>query len=181
MPSRRTLLVGGSCAALAAAAGYLLPKTHFRPSEALAADNPQAYAEARFLYHWNCTISLVETFAPRYGFDLVQARKLATPFAAGMWIGGTCGALVGSMFALGMAFGRKAEKDADSDAVLPLKQRELARLFKAEFGALDCSTLMGTDMGTPEGVKEAAGKGLFTSKCPVLVKASVRLVEQLTA
>ncbi len=41
------------------------------------------------------------------------------------------------------------------------------------FGTLDCSALLGADMGTPQGIKEAADRSMFTRVCPKTVVAAV--------
>jgi len=182
MNNRRTFLITGCCAAAALAAGIVLPRSQ---TVALAADapiDPAEFAKQRFLDHFNCTIAILEAFAPKYGAPLEHIRKIATPFAAGMWLGKTCGAVTGAVMALGLAYGRTAAKDSHADALMPAKVKELYTLVQAEFGPdLDCSALLGTDMGTPEGVKKAADLGLFKIKCPGLVLASARAVEKLTA
>jgi C_GCAxxG_C_C family probable redox protein len=180
MKNRRDFLVTGCCAAAAMAAGAVLP---LPPTVALAADSPQdpaEFAKERFLDHWNCTIAILEAFVPKYGAPMEHIRKIATPFAAGMWLGKTCGAVTGAMMALGLVYGRTAEKDSRADEIMPAKAKELYAMIQAEFGPdLDCSALLGTDMATPEGVKQAADMGLFKSKCPELVLASARAVEKL--
>jgi hypothetical protein len=53
--------------------------------------------------------------------------------------------------------------------------------FKARYGYLNCSELLGVNMGIPEGVKEAARKGLFTSRCPLYVKTAAEILEKILA
>jgi C_GCAxxG_C_C family probable redox protein len=181
MHNRRDFLRTGCCAATALAAGIALPRPLAMAQAAGAPQDPAAFARQRFLEHFNCTVAILEAFAPKYGAPIEHIRKLATPFAAGMWLGKTCGAVTGAMMALGLAYGRAAEKDANADEAMPGRMKALYALVQADFGPdLDCSALLGADMATPEGVKQAADKGLFTSKCPELVLASARAVVILT-
>jgi C_GCAxxG_C_C family probable redox protein len=62
---------------------------------------------------------------------------------------GTCGALTGAMMGIGLAFGRSKT----SDPVQPsyAATQRLVQEFEQEFGARDCSVLLGCDLNTPEG------------------------------
>jgi len=180
MNNRRNFLRTGCCAVAALAAGIALPQPLAVARAAETPLDPAEFARQRFLDHWNCTIAILEAFAPKYGAPMEHLRKLATPFAAGMWLGKTCGAVTGAMMAMGLAHGRAAEKDAKADELMPAKMKELYAMIQADYGPdLDCSALLGTDMSSPEGVKQAADKGLFKSKCPGLVLASARAVVKL--
>jgi C_GCAxxG_C_C family probable redox protein len=104
---------------------------------------------------------------------------LTTAFAAGMWNGLTCGAVTGAMMAVAMRHGRSSDGDGAASDVTKVKMRELMKAMTAQFGDLNCSALLGTDMATDEGMKEAASKGLFKSKCPQLVETATRVAAKL--
>ena len=42
-----------------------------------------------------------------------------------------------------------------------------------------CRELLGCDLTTPEGMKEAKDKGLFSSICPQMVQDSVEILEEM--
>jgi len=107
--------------------------------------------------------------------------QITTPFAAGMWNGLTCGAVTGAMMAIGMRYGRTNAGDAKATDLTKVKMRDLMTAMTGQFGDLNCSALLGTDMATDEGIKEAAAKGLFKSKCPLLVEAAAREAARLMA
>lgn len=184
MTTRRALLTGGCCAVAAALAGVpILMKTGRAapPAPGQPVDPVLAgeFARQRFLDHFNCAIAVLEAFAPAYGLGMDELRRLATPFAAGMWLGKTCGAVTGGIMVLGLAHGRAAEHDDAADKAMPGLVRAYTAGLQEQFGPdLDCSALLGADMSTPEGLKQAADKGLFTSFCPKIVAASAMLAAE---
>ena len=52
---------------------------------------------------WNCCQSVVSVFAGDAGYDETAATKAATYFRGGMQMGSVCGAVTGSLLALGLA------------------------------------------------------------------------------
>jgi C_GCAxxG_C_C family probable redox protein len=52
---------------------------------------------------WNCCQAVVTAFAQDAGFDEEASMKAATYFRGGMQIGSVCGAVTGSLLALGLA------------------------------------------------------------------------------
>lgn len=76
--------------------------------------------------------------------------------------------------ALGLAFGPK-------EKAVFAKMEEFNKEFRARHRELGCSELLGVDMGTPEGVKEAGKKGLFKTACPVFVRSAGEILEKLLA
>ena len=80
--------------------------------------------------HYNCAQSVLVPFAQDMGLTREQAYDLALNFGGGMGCGGTCGALVGALAALG-GLGLPQEK-----------RLELIRRFRADNGAIDCAGLL---------------------------------------
>jgi C_GCAxxG_C_C family probable redox protein len=137
------------------------------------ADRPEA-AKAHFLKSMNCSQAILETYSPAFGLKPEHAKKLATGFAGGMGMGHDCGAVTAAYMVLGLAHGPKEGK------VFP-KLEAFNKEFKARHRELGCSQLLGVDMGTKEGVKEAEKKGLFTSRCPGYVKTAAEVLERILA
>lgn len=181
--SRRSFLkVSGCCTALVLAGCKDIDtgkKSAVRPTTGDA--ELAEWAKNRFLTHWNCSQAVLEALGPKYGLDHELAVKVACPFAAGMWKGKTCGSFTGAYMAIGMAHGAIGKKE-DHFAVNAVIDRvkEFDKAQMARFGTLDCSSLLGSDMSTPEGIKEAAGKGMFTKVCPKTVVAAVNEVLKIT-
>lgn len=171
--TRRSFLkVAGCCAGAALAVGLTPPTATAVPTPPTGTGLPD-WASARFLSHWNCSQAVLEAFAPRYGMSPEAAQRVATAFAGGMGDGRACGAMTGAYMALGLAMGAEGP-DPDTMAAAA----RLTAAMREEFGDMGCSALMGEDMSTPEGVEAAGAKGLFTTTCPRLVEAAVRLVQR---
>ena len=136
-------------------------------------------ASAQFLRSMNCSQAILETYAPSMGMSRETARRVAAAFAGGMGIGTECGAVTGAFMVIGLKYGKIEDKDAGADGKTFEKVAEFTKEFKAEHKHLECSDLLGVDMSTPEGIKEAAGKGLFTSVCPKLVHSAAEILDRI--
>ncbi len=132
------------------------------------------WSKQRFLSHWNCSQAVLEALGPRFGLDYDLAVRIACAFAAGEWKGKTCGSFTAAYMAIGLAHGAipRQEDQYDVQAVHG-RVLQFDQAMRATFGTLDCSALLGADMGTPQGIKEAADRSMFTRVCPKTVVAAV--------
>jgi len=74
--------------------------------------------------------------------------RAASPLAAGVALmGDSCGALLGGMMALGLAFGREKVEDFGALAASALKARALYERFRQEFGSCICREVMAAQLG----------------------------------
>lgn len=178
-PTRRQLLAGACSVCALAALG--LPTTQTAAAAPPEGVDPALFAKERFLSHWNCTQAVLESLSVHSGLSPEVLTKITTPFAAGMWNGLTCGAVTGAMMAIGMRYGRMSDGDDKATEMTTAKVRQLVATLGRQYGDLACSALLGVDMATDAGIKEAAGKGLFKSKCPLLVEAAAREAMRLMA
>ena len=89
--------------------------------------------------HYNCAQSMLIPFAGEMGVTGQQANALALNFGGGMGCGSTCGALTGTLMAMG-------------GLGLPQQRREeFIAWFRGQFGSLECDTLLdGLQRHTPE-------------------------------
>lgn len=87
---------------------------------------------------YNCSETLIHACNETYGLNINEEdMRLFAGFGAGMFIGSTCGALIGSLAALSkMSCPTKAHDMLDT--FRPLVQKH-TRNFKEELGALDCA------------------------------------------
>ena len=171
--NRRDLLKLSLAAGATLAAAGITGIAEAGLGEKSPADRPEA-AKAHFLKTMNCSQAILETYGPAFGMKPEQAKKLATGFAGGMGMGHDCGAVTAAYMVLGLAHGPKEGK------VFP-KLEAFNQEFKAHHRDLGCSQLLGVDMGTKEGVKEAETKGLFTSRCPGFVESAAEILEKILA
>jgi C_GCAxxG_C_C family probable redox protein len=102
-------------------------------------------------------------------------------FGAGVAYTGAdlCGAVTGALMAISLKYGRGDVKDISAKT----KTYELGRKFMEEFSAKNdsciCGELLGLDIGTPEGVKEAVETKLFETRCPALVKSACEILDKM--
>jgi len=143
--------------------------------------NRPEYAKERFLKSMNCSQAILETYAEEMGMSVENARKVASAFAGGMGMGTECGAVTGALMVIGMKHGKTKDKDSAADNATFTRVAKLVEEFKKEHKDIGCSNLLGTDMGTPEGVKKAADQGLFTSRCPQFVETAAKILDGILA
>jgi C_GCAxxG_C_C family probable redox protein len=168
---------------LAVAGGVALATTGVADARAAgaekgAADRP-AYAKERFLKSMNCSQAVFETYAPAMGVPVETARKIAAAFACGMGMGSECGAVTGAFLVIGLKYGKTCNRDSSADSDTFKRVARFVKEFKTRHGHIGCSELLGCDMGTREGVKEASRKGFFTSRCPVFVQSAGEILEEI--
>ncbi|GFO68029.1 hypothetical protein GMLC_16080 [Geomonas limicola] len=149
-------------------------------SDSNPANKPE-HAKNQFLKSMNCSQAILETYAPSLGMSVTQARKVAAAFAGGMGMGSECGAVTGALMVIGMKYGKTVDSDSAADAETFKRVAELVKEFKARHKHIGCSELLEADMGTPEGVRKAAGKGYFTSRCPGYVKSAAEILDKVLA
>jgi C_GCAxxG_C_C family probable redox protein len=104
--------------------------------------------------------------------------RIATAFGGG--IGGrgeVCGAVVGSVMAIGLKHGRE-EPSQPNEQAYALAQ-EFCRRFEEETGSLSCRDLTGMDISTPEGFKAYRSSDVPLRVCLPAVGAAFRLVTEL--
>jgi len=92
--------------------------------------------------------------------------------------GDICGALTGAYMVLGFKFHKEADQRQARYSAYDLV-RALNDRFKARHGAIICRDLLGVDLGTATGRKEAIDRGLFTTVCPKFVRDAAETVEAL--
>jgi C_GCAxxG_C_C family probable redox protein len=129
---------------------------------------------------FSCSQAVAAAFAPDLGLDRDAALRLAQPFGGGIarradW----CGAVTGAFIAIGLKHGRdRAEDTAARDKTYALVNA-LADRFEARHGHIRCRDLLGCDIGTPEGQKQAEALKLHQTKCEDLVRDAAAILEEL--
>ena len=99
-----------------------------------------------------CSEAIVRTIRDEFDLDYPdKVVAMASGFPVGMGYSGcTCGAVVGGIMALGMAFGRTEAKDQGVNRVMELAH-ELHDFFRAKHKVLCCRVhIKGMELGSPE-------------------------------
>jgi C_GCAxxG_C_C family probable redox protein len=176
--NRRDMLKLSVAAGITLASGAI-PATASAASTGGSDINRPDYAKERFLKSMNCSQAILEAYAPSMGMPVKTARGVSAAFAGGMGMGSECGAVTGAFMVIGMKYGKTRDDDSRADNETFKRLAEFVKEFKKKHEYIGCSELLQTDMETPEGVKEAARKGLFTSRCPGYVKTAGEILEKL--
>lgn len=119
-----------------------------------------------------CSQAVFAAFSEDYDLSKEQALKIGACFGSGMRKGEVCGACTGALMVLGLKYGDDKTKSNE------LCERFLDE-FEKENGSYICRDLLGCDIGTPEGVKEAVDNNLFKEFCPIMVESAAKIVDEI--
>ncbi|MBN2411250.1 C_GCAxxG_C_C family protein [candidate division KSB1 bacterium] len=137
-------------------------------------------AVAFFNNGYNCSQSILATFAPQLGLDEKTALKIACGFGGGMGRqGNTCGAVSGAYMVLGLKFGETNAENKNAKADTYKHVQEFAELFQARNKTTRCNDLLGYDISSPEDRQIITGKNLFNTLCPGLVKDAAEILQKM--
>lgn len=135
----------------------------------------------RFNDGLNCSQAVLSSYSEQFGLDCEKALKIAAGFGGGMRMGRTCGAVTGAFMVLGLKYGNTSAEDKRAKAKTNDMVVEFTNRFKARNGSVMCRDLLGCDISTPQGSKEAQDRGLFTSVCPEMVQDAAEILEEILA
>jgi C_GCAxxG_C_C family probable redox protein len=131
-------------------------------------------AIAHFDSGYNCAESVLLALMETFDIHSDLAPRMASGFGAGMArCGYACGAFTGAVIAFGLLFGR--DKPEDDRANCYSRVQELEKRFIERFSALDCLTLTGFSMRTPEEHEAAKQAGVWKTKCPAFVRDAAEM------
>ena len=128
---------------------------------------------------YNCAQSVLCAFAEDVGLEKDTTLKIAACFGGGMRCGEVCGAVTGILMAFGMKYGSTTPNDKTSQLPAYKKSMEFIKRFKEKHGTVLCRELIGMDVGTPDGMKEAVQKGLHKTVCANAIVSAVEIAEEL--
>ena len=136
-------------------------------------------AVKRFKKGFNCSQAVLSSYSEQFGLDCEKASRVATGFGGGMRMSSICGAVTGAFMVLGLKFGNSTAKEKECKLKTYEKISEFTKRFKARNDSVICKELLGCDISTPEGSKEAQNKGLFTTICPKAVRDAAEILEEM--
>ena len=138
-------------------------------------------AVERFKSGFNCSQAVLSSYSEQFGLDCEKAFKVATGFGGGMRMSDVCGAVTGAYMVLGLKYGNVTAEEQENKTKTYEKVVEYTNRFNARNGSVMCRDLLGCDISTPEGDKEAQDKGLFSTVCPKMVQDSTEILEEMLA
>ncbi|MBI5523248.1 MAG: C_GCAxxG_C_C family protein [Desulfarculus sp.] len=127
----------------------------------------------------SCSQAILAAFGPGLGLDEDTALRLGRGLGMGLGRGLTCGAVSGAILVLGLAQGPRQLEERGPRFACYEAAAQFLRRFQDVHGAIACRDLLGLDLGTPEGRRQAQERGLFTSLCPQFVKSAGDILEQV--
>lgn len=137
-------------------------------------------AKEIFSDNYNCSQSVLLSFATDFKLSFDLANHISSGFGAGMaYQGETCGAVTGAYMVLGLHSGTKFSNQEDIKDYSYQLLSAFNKRFKELHQCTNCTDLLGTDIGTATGIEEAKEKGLFVSRCPNFVESAVQICEEL--
>ncbi len=166
----------------AAAAGALLCSVKATTqSPMLSTEDRVALALMHFKTGFHCSQSVLAAYADDLGIDQELALRIAAGLAGGSTVGGECGAIGAGYIILGLRHARLEPSFGDTGREEELFGR--IRRFVAEFrkrhGCINCVELLGTDVCTSEGRKQALAADLFTTRCPHYIHDTIEILDSL--
>lgn len=142
--------------------------------------NPNEKANQLFAAGYSCSQAVLAAHAERYNLPDAVAFKLSAAFGGGMGRQGeVCGAVSGALMVIGLENGHTLPDDKTAKE----HTYELTRQFCAEFsrrtGGLHCNELLGCQIDTPEGLRQAQEKNMFKTVCPGLVAEASKILDEM--
>ena len=133
-----------------------------------------------FIKGYDCSQVVLRHFANKLGITADEANRVAACFGGGMMLGSVCGAYTGALMAIGLKYGH-----SDPDGLLQQKDIMMAKTAqfkeknKKKFGTVECKELIGYDVSTPEGLKDALDSGKLLEYCPGLVDQVIGMAQEV--
>lgn len=129
---------------------------------------------------YNCAQAVVKTYAADVGMNEEDGVKMASVLGGGVGrTGHICGAVSGAALIIGMKFGSTDNTNIHSKDKAYQKANELLEKFAAENKSILCKELLGYDISTNEGLKQARESGIFIQKCPLCVLSAAKILESI--
>ena len=127
---------------------------------------------------YNCAQAVIKTYAADVGVNEEEIVKMASVLGGGIGrTGHVCGAVSGAVLIIGAKFGSTDNTNVHSKDKAYQKSKELLDKFAAENKTILCKELLGYDISTNEGLKQAREAGVMVQKCPGFVSSAAKILE----
>ncbi len=127
---------------------------------------------AKFAAGGQCAQCTLVPWAEALGYDEDELMRMAAAFAGGMFRGDTCGAVVGALMALGLAYG-------DDPALTAEKTAQFQAAFLERFGSTTCRDILGYDLSQPGELEKARESGRMLTACAEFVRFASETLQEL--
>ncbi len=132
----------------------------------------------------NCAQTSFIVLKEQFNLDDGAILKALTPFPGIALRGETCGAVIGSMMALGLLYGRETLDDQQGFLASLSPARTFCYRFEKELGSTMCGDILEAkfgkryDLTDPAQVAEWQAAGAL-DKCTAVVKIAVRIAAEI--
>ena len=136
-------------------------------------------AVERFRAGCNCSQAILSIYGQALGVDAATALRIACGFGGGMRLAETCGAVTGAIMVIGLRHGPVECTDRAAKGETYRLTVEFSARYRARHGSVSCRDLLGCDISTPEGLRQAQEQNLFATRCPEMVREAALILEQM--
>jgi len=139
----------------------------------------QKKAEAAFLQGHNCAQAVLLAFNTDIGLKDEDLLRISSGFGSGMGrMQETCGALTGGMMVISYLYGKYRLGDNASKELSIELIGAFVKSFRKKHHETTCRNLLGLDLGTEEGRKEASEDPVYKKKCTTYATDAVDILEK---
>jgi C_GCAxxG_C_C family probable redox protein len=137
-------------------------------------------ALASFKSGFTCSSAVFSAFSDVMGLDNEAAKKIACGFGAGISkTGNICGAVSGAIMVIGLKYGKMKQGDDAATEKIRALVRDFIQEFTEHHGSVNCTELLGYNLGNKEEFTKARDSNLFDTKCPDLVGDAAAILEKI--
>ena len=138
-------------------------------------------AEAARLFRDGCACSqaILTVYGQPLGLSRKTALQVAAGFAGGMRMGDTCGAVTAALMVLGLRHAGDDCHTAAGRVDTYARVVDFAKRFRNRNGSIVCRDLLGCDISTPDGMRQAQEKNLFKTTCVKMVEDAAGILEEM--
>ena len=135
---------------------------------------------AHFREGYNCSQSLVLTFADLLPLEESVLLKLSSSFGGGMGrLREVCGAVSGMFLVCGLLYGYDGPETGPVKAEHYARIQELARRFEEKHGSIVCRELLGLSVRRESPVPEARTAEYYRKRpCPEIIGDAAEILER---
>jgi C_GCAxxG_C_C family probable redox protein len=126
-----------------------------------------------------CSQAVLAVYGEPLGMSRDQALKIAAGFAGGMRMGETCGAVTGAIMVLGLRHAGADSTTREGRTEVYARVLDFLERFRKRNGSSICRDLLGCDISTPEGLRQAEEKNLYQTVCVKLVQDAAEILEAM--
>ena len=132
----------------------------------------------------NCAQTSFLVLQEQFNLDNGKILKALTPFPGVALRGETCGAVIGSLMALGLVFGRDNIDDMPGYVRSLPPARKFCRQFEKEQGSTMCGDILEAKLGKKYNLANPIESAMYLSsggpeKCAEVVASAVRIAAEI--